>query len=814
MDLSNGRKVNWVLSRNSDPNTNNWTEISDTETASTSFEYTPVTADVGTYLQFKATYRDNQDSTQDRTEFSNTDNTVLAQPPVNGAPTFDEGATAMRTLPEDAANLHNIGDPVSASDPDDDELTYILNGRSAAPFKISNDGQLQVQQRHLLDYEEKPTHRFQVLVSDGKDADGNPDPDEDATIFLTVELTNVEEPGYVRLSSDSPQVGVQLRADIIDPDRNVRNVVWQWQTAATADSQTWSDIGGATDYLYTPTPSDVGKYLRAQATYDDILGTGKEASLVAANPVARPANEPPEFDEEGPAIRRVPENSPPGTRVGAAVSATDPEGDTLTYSLVGGVHSGNFTIEPSTGRLQVSPDANLDYEANRSFLVELTVSDGKDASHEQDSSVDDTIEVIISLVNVDEPGEVTLSSMEPKVGAAIKATVTDVDGGVSDTTWGWQKSQDGVNDWEDIADESTDTYMPSDDDVDMYLRAMAEYTDEEGPGKNARGMTDDPVGEDVFVDTSLQSLTMTGISIPFHRDTLRYSHSVPNDVTSTTVTAVASAASDVDVQIVPSDDDGNSDGHQVALTEGVNEITIVVTEKGGDASTTYMVQVTRLSPQPEPQQDPATDPEPEPDNDPEPTPSLADDCREDERNGLIANCIVTDFAVIRVEHDGSFNIDWSEWDSGNPDATGYSISLRQMIYRSYFSGSTEASDDELADVYESCEFQDDRWSCEGRLQENYYIDWNGNPLEVQVLASDVDITEWNSSLDVHGILVADQTYQRWSGNAADPENDPVAVTYTTKSFEIRLHFFQVHEDGRTVGRETIAVNGANGFDER
>ena len=144
VDLSNGRKINWVLSRNSDPNTNNWTEISDTETTSTSFEYTPVTADVGTYLQFKATYRDNQDSTQDRTEFSNTDNTVLAQPPVNGAPTFDEGATATRTLPEDAANLHNIGDPVSATDPDEDELTYILNGRSAAPFKISNDGQLQV----------------------------------------------------------------------------------------------------------------------------------------------------------------------------------------------------------------------------------------------------------------------------------------------------------------------------------------------------------------------------------------------------------------------------------------------------------------------------------------------------------------------------------------------------------------------------------------------------------------------------------------------------------------------------------------------
>ncbi len=419
---------------------------------------------------------------------------------------------------------------MSATDPDDDTLTYDLSSNVHGIFKISNDGQLQVESNESLDYESRPTYLVQVWVRDGKDADGNSDTVDDAMILLTVNLTNIEEPGYVWVSSDSPQVGVELWARVIDPDRLVNNEVWQWQTVDAQNSETWSDISSATDYKYTPTSTDAGKYLRVMATYSDALGSGKEASVVASNPVTRPANEPPEFDEEGMRARQVPESSAPGTRVGAAVTATDPEGDTLTYSLASGMDSDKFVVEPATGRLEVAADAVLDYEADPSLIVELQVSDGKDANHQQDSTADDTIEVVIDLINVDEPGQIGLSSMEPMVGTSIKATLTDIDGGIGGTNWNWEKSSDGVNDWESISGASNDTYMPSDDDVDMYLRAMAEYTDGHGAGKSAEGMTVDPVAEAVVVDTSLQPLTMTGISIPFHKDTLLYSHSVPNDI--------------------------------------------------------------------------------------------------------------------------------------------------------------------------------------------------------------------------------------------------------------------------------------------
>ena len=134
VDLSGGKKINWVLSRNSVLNSTGWTEISNTETTSSTFEYTAVAADAGSYLRFKAIYRDEQDSSAERTQFANTNNTVLAQPPTNGPPTFNEGSLATRTIPEDAANLDNVGEPVLATDPDGDTLDFRPRRDCAKPF--------------------------------------------------------------------------------------------------------------------------------------------------------------------------------------------------------------------------------------------------------------------------------------------------------------------------------------------------------------------------------------------------------------------------------------------------------------------------------------------------------------------------------------------------------------------------------------------------------------------------------------------------------------------------------------------------------
>jgi predicted extracellular nuclease len=75
----------------------------------------------------------------------------------------------------------------------------------------------------------------------------------------------------------------------------------------------------------------------------------------------------------------IDENAPAGTLVGI-VSASDPDGDTLSYSLVDDA-GGLFAIDPATGRLTAT--ASLDYEAAHDYSVTARASDGHGLSTDQ-----------------------------------------------------------------------------------------------------------------------------------------------------------------------------------------------------------------------------------------------------------------------------------------------------------------------------------------------------------------------------------------------------------------------------------------------
>ena len=47
----------------------------------------------------------------------------------------------------------------------------------------------------------------------------------------------------------------------------------------------WTDISGATTDSRTPTADDLGMYLRATVTYQDLFGAGKVAEKVSASSV-------------------------------------------------------------------------------------------------------------------------------------------------------------------------------------------------------------------------------------------------------------------------------------------------------------------------------------------------------------------------------------------------------------------------------------------------------------------------------------------------------------------------------------------------
>ena len=71
------------------------------------------------------------------------------------------------------------------------------------------------------------------------------------------------------------------------------------------------------------------------------------------------------------------------------VTATDPDGDRVTYSLVGG-DTELFNIDSATGQLMTM--AALDYETKDSYTVEVMADDGNGGT--------DTIEVTIMVTDV------------------------------------------------------------------------------------------------------------------------------------------------------------------------------------------------------------------------------------------------------------------------------------------------------------------------------------------------------------------------------------------------------------------------------
>ena len=109
-------------------------------------------------------------------------------------------------------------------------------------------------------------------------------------------------------------------------------------------------------------------------------------------------NRAPAFDEGENADLSLAENSPAGQPVGAAIAATDPDDDGLTYSL-SGTDAASFDVESATGQLLTKEGVAYDYEARSSYSVMVEVSDGNGGTA--------SIAVTVSLTDVDEATPVT-----------------------------------------------------------------------------------------------------------------------------------------------------------------------------------------------------------------------------------------------------------------------------------------------------------------------------------------------------------------------------------------------------------------------
>ncbi|PQO48168.1 cadherin domain-containing protein [Blastopirellula marina] len=138
-------------------------------------------------------------------------------------------------------------------------------------------------------------------------------------------------------------------------------------------------------------------------------------------------NPPAEFDEADYDFD-IDENTAAGATVVQTVSATDPEGETVTYSIDD--PSGTFAIDPNTGAITITDAAALNHEANATITFDVIATD---------EAANETIMPITVTVNdLNEAPAITNGTLEFGVsedatnGAAVgTVTTSDPDDGDS-----------------------------------------------------------------------------------------------------------------------------------------------------------------------------------------------------------------------------------------------------------------------------------------------------------------------------------------------------------------------------------------------
>ena len=308
-------------------------------------------------------------------------------PKVNNAPTFTDGSSTTRSIPENTPAGRGIGSPVSATDLDQDVLTYTLSGADAASFGIiSTNGQLQT--RAPLDYEKKNTYAVIVTVSDGSARD---------TISVTIDVTDVKEnnaPVFREGSSTERSIAENTPAgrdiegpvEATDEDEDVLTY-----SLAGVDAASFG-IVSTTGQLQTRDPLDYEKKNTYSVTVNVSDGNGGTDTItVAINVTDVNENNAPVFVEGTATERSIPENTPAGRNIGNPVIAEDEDEDVLTYSL-SGVDAGSFGIVSTDGQLRTR--APLDYEQKNTYSVTVNVSDGNGGT--------DAITVAINVTDVNE----------------------------------------------------------------------------------------------------------------------------------------------------------------------------------------------------------------------------------------------------------------------------------------------------------------------------------------------------------------------------------------------------------------------------
>ena len=396
---------------------------------------------------------------------SATVNVIVRVTDVNEAPAFDEDVpTVLRARENAVAPDITIGDSGTPVDADTFAVTDQDGADTTYAYSVTGDDRevlgfssniLSFMADHKPDFEEKSSYSITVVARSGTGFRRR-----SSTLDVTIEVVDTEDVGEVSLSQRQPEVGIAVQATASDPDGGVRISRWVWERsdeitvdgggAPSAECRDdpdtldinvvggWTPIGGASSSVHTPKLADVGRCLRATATYtDNVDDADEEATGVLETPVqnSNPANAAPKFvdqdlnspgDQSDRTSRKVAENTEAGQSIGDPVSAFDDDGELLIYTL-DGADASFFSISRNNGQLKTK--APLNYEARNSYSVVVTATDPSGAA--------DSIQMTINVTDVHDPVHITgtSSARYSENGTAPIAAFTAFDEGEHTIRW-------------------------------------------------------------------------------------------------------------------------------------------------------------------------------------------------------------------------------------------------------------------------------------------------------------------------------------------------------------------------------------------
>ena len=287
----------------------------------------------------------------------------------NSAPNIEDQSFE---IDENEPNGQLVG-TVVADDPDaGQELTYsIVSGNTGNTFLINSvNGEISVANNTLLNFESNSSFLLTVQVQDNgagyltsqasvtvtlNDVNENPNIPT-ASFFIDENSINGSSVGT--LTATDPDNGQSLSFSIIGG-----NTSGAFQIGSTSGAISVAN-SSALNYESTSTFSLIVE------VEDNGIGPLTDQATITVN--LNDVNENPNVSTASFAVN---ENSANGTNVGT-VSASDPDnGQSLSFSVVGGNTSGAFQIGSTSGAISVANSSALNYESNSTFLLIVEVED-------------------------------------------------------------------------------------------------------------------------------------------------------------------------------------------------------------------------------------------------------------------------------------------------------------------------------------------------------------------------------------------------------------------------------------------------------